>query len=259
MRRCGVLMPVSSLWSPYGIGAFSKEAYEFVDFLEKAGQGLWQILPLGPTGYGDSPYQSYSTFAGNPYYIDLRALTEKGWITEKECEDCDFGDCHDFIEYDKIYKQRFKLLRKAYENSGISGDSGFMRFCEKNAYWLEDYALYMAVKKSFGGTSWLSWEEGIKLRKEEALQYYREKCKDEIGFYRFEQYLFRTQWSALKNYANSRGIRIIGDIPIYVALDSADVWAGTFPAGGRRYAKGGGGMSAGLFFGDRTALGKSPL
>lgn len=226
MRRCGVLMPVSSLWSPYGIGAFSKEAYEFVDFLEKAGQGLWQILPLGPTGYGDSPYQSYSTFAGNPYYIDLGALKERGWITEKECEDCDFGDCHDFIEYDKIYKQRFKLLRKAYENSGISGNSGFMRFCEKNAYWLEDYALYMAVKKSFGGTSWLSWEEGIKLRKEEALRYYREKCKDEIGFYRFEQYLFRTQWSALKNYANSRGIRIIGDIPIYVALDSADVWAG---------------------------------
>ena len=181
MRRCGVLMPVSSLWSPYGIGAFSKEAYEFVDFLEKAGQCLWQILPLGPTGYGDSPYQSFSTFAGNPYYIDLKALIEKGWIGEEECGGCDFGDCRDFIDYDKIYKQRFRLLQKAYENSGISEDEEFIRFCEKNAYWLEDYALYMAVKKSFGGVGWLSWEENIKLRKEEALQYYREHYKKEIG------------------------------------------------------------------------------
>ena len=128
MRRCGVLMPVSSLWSPYGIGAFSKEAYEFVDFLEKAGQCLWQILPLGPTGYGDSPYQSFSTFAGNPYYIDLKALIEKGWIGEEECGGCDFGDCRDFIDYDKIYKQRFRRLQKAYENSGISKDEEFIRF-----------------------------------------------------------------------------------------------------------------------------------
>ena len=226
MRRCGVLMPVFSLWSSYGIGSFSKAAYEFVDFLEEAGQSLWQILPLGPTGYGDSPYQSFSTFAGNPYYIDLKALVEKGWLTEKECEDCDFGDCQDFIDYDKIYRQRFKLLRKAYENSNISGDENFVLFCKKNEYWLEDYALYMAVKKSFGGVSWFSWEEDIKLRKQRALAFYRETCKNEIGFYRFEQYLFQAQWSALKEYANKKGIRIIGDIPIYVALDSADVWAG---------------------------------
>ena len=226
MRRCGVLMPVSGLWSPYGIGAFSKEAYEFVDFLEQAGQSLWQILPLGPTGYGDSPYQSFSTFAGNPYYIDLKVLADRGWLTGKECDDCDFGDCRDFIEYDKIYKQRFKLLRKAYENSDISRDGDFIRFCDKNADWLEDYALYMAIKKSFGGVGWLAWEEDIRLRKREALKYYREKCSDEIGFYRFEQYLFQSQWFALKDYANKKGIRIIGDIPIYVALDSADVWAG---------------------------------
>lgn len=226
MRRCGVLMPISSLPSPYGIGAFSEEAYEFVDFLEQAGQKLWQILPLGPTGYGDSPYQSFSTFAGNPYFIDLKVLIKKGWLTEKECENCDFGDCPDYIDYDKIYRQRFKLLRRAYENSNISEDGEFVAFCEKNAYWLEDYALYMAVKKSFSGVSWYSWDEEIKLRKEKALAYYREHYQEEIGFYQFEQYLFRCQWSSLKEYANQKGILIVGDIPIYVALDSADVWAG---------------------------------
>ena len=225
-RACGVLMPVFSLPSPYGIGAFSKEAYRFVDFLEQAGQSLWQILPLGPTGYGDSPYQSFSTYAGNPYFIDLEALVEKGWLTKEECAACDFGESPDRIEYDKIYRMRFALLRRAYENSGIEADSGFAAFCEKNAWWLEDYALYMAVKKSFGGASWFSWEEDIKLRRPAALAAYQEKCRDEIGFYRFVQYLFQSQWFALKAYANRKNIRIIGDIPIYVAADSADVWAG---------------------------------
>lgn len=225
-RACGVLMPVFSLPSPYGIGAFSKEAYEFVDFLEQAGQSLWQILPLGPTGYGDSPYQSFSTYAGNPYFIDLGTLIERGWLTEEECGACDFGSSVSRISYDKIYQERFALLQKAYENSGIETDSGFAAFCEKNAWWLEDYALYMAVKKSFGGASWFFWDEDIKLRKPETLAAYREKYREEIGFYRFEQYLFQSQWSALKAYANRKKIRIIGDIPIYVAADSADVWAG---------------------------------
>lgn len=225
-RSCGVLMPVFSLPSPYGIGAFSKEAYEFVDFLEQAGQSLWQILPLGPTGYGDSPYQSFSTYAGNPYFIDLEALIKKGWLTEEECGACDFGSSLSYIDYEKIYQNRFLLLQKAYENSGIEKESGFAAFCEKNAWWLEDYTLYMAVKKSFGGASWFFWNEDIKLRKPEALAAYREKYREEIGFYRFVQYLFQSQWFDLKAYANQKNIRIIGDIPIYVAADSADVWAG---------------------------------
>lgn len=225
-RRCGVLMPVFSLPSPYGIGGFSKEAYEFVDFLEAAGQSLWQILPLGPTGYGDSPYQSFSTFAGNPYFIDLKALIDRGWLSEEECEACDFGVCGEYIDYEKIYKERFKLLRKAYERSGIAENSEFIKFCEKNAWWLDDYTLYMAVKNSFGGVSWFSWEEDIKLRRPEALARCRKQYRDEIGFYRFEQYLFQSQWFSLKAYANRKNIRIVGDIPIYVAADSADVWAG---------------------------------
>ncbi len=225
MRRSGILMPVSSIPSAYGIGAFSKEAYAFVDFLEKAGQSLWQILPLGPTGYGDSPYQSFSTFAGNPYFIDLEQLIEKGWLTKAECETCDFGDHPEYIDYAKIYEARFAILRKAYERSKLANDADFVAFCEKSAYWLEDYALYMSVKNSFDGISWLEWEEDIKLRKPEAIARYTEKFAEEIGFYKFQQYLFYTQWTALKAYANKKGIQIVGDIPIYVALDGADAWA----------------------------------
>lgn len=225
MRRSGILMPVSSIPSAYGIGAFSKEAYEFVDFLEKAGQSLWQILPLGPTGYGDSPYQSFSTFAGNPYFIDLEQLVEKGYITKADCEACDFGDNAEYVDYEKIYNSRFRILRKAYENSDIEREADYAEFCAKNAYWLEDYALYMSVKNKFDGKSWLEWDEDIKLRKEHAVERYQNEYRDEIGFYKFQQYLFQTQWFALKKYANKKGIQIVGDIPIYVALDSADTWS----------------------------------
>lgn len=225
MRKSGILMAVSSLPSKYGIGAFSKEAYAFVDFLEAAGQKLWQILPLGPTGYGDSPYQSFSTFAGNPYFIDLESLIHKGWLSEKECAACDFGTNETETAYEKIYRARFKLLRKAYENSKIETDKEFAAFCERNAYWLEDYALYMAVKDAMGGISWAEWEQDIKLRKPEAMKKYLEEFEAEVGCYRFQQYLFSEQWRGLKAYANAKGIRIIGDIPIYVAFDSADTWA----------------------------------
>lgn len=225
MRRSGVLMPISSIPSAYGIGTFSAQAYEFVDMLEKAGQSYWQILPLGPTGYGDSPYQSFSTFAGNPYYIDLEALIEKGWLTKAECEQYDFGDNDEYIDYEKIYLSRFKVLRKAFQNSGIEKEEEFIQFCEQNAYWLDDYALYMAVKNSFDGKSWSEWDEGIRLRKPEAMAAYREKFSEEICFYQFQQYLFAKQWMDLKKYANDKKIEIIGDIPIYVAFDSADTWA----------------------------------
>lgn len=225
MRRSGVLLPITSLPSKYGIGTFSKEAYDFVDFLEKAGQSFWQILPLGPTGYGDSPYQSFSTFAGNPYYIDLEALVEAGWLTEKDCEDADTTVNPESIDYEKVYLTRFQILKKAYQNSAIGKDKKFLAFVQKNAYWLDDYALYMAVKNKFGGKSFVEWDEAIKMRRPEAMKEYRDLLKEEIEFYQFQQYLFMKQWSALKKYANKKKIEIIGDIPIYVAFDSVDTWA----------------------------------
>ena len=223
MRRSGVLLPVASIPSKYGIGAFSKECYEFVDFLKRAGQSLWQILPLGPTGYGDSPYQSFSTYAGNPYFIDLDKLIEAGWITAEDCGE-ELSEQR-YVDYGKIYETRFHILRKAYQNSDIESSEEYADFCEKNAYWLEDYALYMAVKHAFGGKSFRQWDRDIRFRAPAAMRRYREKYAEEIGFIRFQQFLFEEQWFALKEYANGRGIRIIGDIPIYVAYDSADVWA----------------------------------
>ncbi len=225
MRKGGVLLPVSSIPSKYGIGTFSKQAYEFVDFLERAGQSFWQILPLGPAGYGDSPYQSFSTFAGNPYYIDLEELIKKGWLTKEECDACDFGSDDGYVDYEKIYLSRFRILKIAYERSNIKEDKEFGEFKEDNAAWLEDYALYMAVKNSFHGISWIEWEEDIRLRKPEAMKAYKEKFADEIEFYQFQQFVFAVQWLALKAYANKKKISIIGDIPIYVAFDSADTWA----------------------------------
>lgn len=225
MRKSGILMPVSSLPSPYGIGSFSKEAYAFVDFLESAGQSYWQILPLGPTGYGDSPYQSFSTFAGNPYFIDLDTLVEEGLLTKADCEACDFGKDESTVDYEKIYLSRFDVLYQAYKNSEIAAKKEFQEFVHKNAYWLDDYALYMSVKKSFQGKSYAKWDEDIKNRKPEALAAYREKYATEIEFYQFQQYEFAKQWSRLKKYANDKHIEIIGDIPIYVAFDSADTWA----------------------------------
>ena len=225
MRESGVLLPISSIPSKYGIGTFSRQAYQFVDFLEKAGQSYWQILPLGPTGYGDSPYQSFSTFAGNPYYIDLDALAEKGWLTEEECEDCDFGKDRMYVDYEKIYLSRFTILEKAYRRSNIADNDDFLEFKMNNANWLYDYALYMSVKNSFGGKSWIKWDEDIRLRKPEALARYRKKYAGEIEFYEFQQFIFSMQWKKLKEYANRKKIKIVGDIPIYVAFDSADTWA----------------------------------
>lgn len=225
MRKCGVLMPVSSLPSRFGIGGFSKEAYDFVDFLAEGGQSLWQILPLGPTGYGDSPYQSFSTFAGNPYYISLDALIEQGLLTEEECEAADYGNHPNYVNYEKIYNSRFALLRKAFNRADIENDTNYKKFVEDQSAWLKDYAMYMAIKDSLGGVAWIEWDEDIRLRKPAAMAHYEETLKEDIAFYSYLQYLFATQWSALKAYANGKGINIIGDIPIYVAFDSADTWA----------------------------------
>ncbi len=227
MRASGILLPVSSLPSRYGIGCFSRSAYEFVDQLRAAGQRYWQILPLGPTSFGDSPYQSFSTFAGNPYFISLEELIEQGVLTKEECDAADFGDDPADIDYGKLYRARFPLLRKAYERSDISRNPEFQSFMEKNSYWVRDYAIFMAVKDLFGGASWDRWPEDIRKRWGYSMDYYQRELYYEIEFYEYLQFTFWQQWAKLKSYANENGIRIIGDIPIYVAYDSADTWAHT--------------------------------
>ena len=220
-RSAGILLPISSLPSKYGIGCFDKAAYAFVDFLKDAGQTCWQILPLGQTSYGDSPYQSFSTFAGNPYFISLDALCDEQLLTKEECEAAALPDT-DCIDYSRLYETRYSLLRKAYNR--MENDNAVLEFTASQP-WLEDYALFMALKDHFGGVSWDNWTEDIRLRKEEALKHWKERLAKEIGFYQFLQYQFFRQWNNLKAYANANGIRIIGDIPIYVAFDSADAWA----------------------------------
>lgn len=224
-RESGILLPIASLPSRYGIGCFSREAYEFVDSLKRAGQSCWQILPLGPTSYGDSPYQSFSTFAGNPYFICPETLIEEGLLTEEECEEAAFCSSVEDIDYEDIYIKRYPLLRRAYERSSISSHDSFLDFKEENGWWLQDYALFMAVKSRFDGRAWSQWADDIRLRRQNALDYYRRELYFDIEFHEFLQYTFFKQWKRLKDYANSRGIRIIGDIPIYVAMDSSDTWA----------------------------------
>ena len=238
-RKCGVLLPVSSLPSRYGIGSFSREAYDFVDFLKSAGQSYWQILPLGQTGYGDSPYQSFSTFAGNPYFIDLDRLVSEGYLEKADLEGLDFGEDPGRVSYEKLYRNRLPVLYKAYQNSPFAEEPGekfrasvyekereaFLDFCKENEDWLPDYALYSAVKKESGGKSYIEWEEGIRRRESSAMKSLAERLHTEIRFYQFLQFIFRRQWTELKDYANEKGLQIIGDIPIYVAFDSADTWS----------------------------------
>lgn len=225
MRESGVLLPIASLPSPYGIGCFSKEAYQFVDQLKAGGQKYWQILPLGPTGYGDSPYQSFSTFAGNPYYIDLQQLIDEGLISKSMTEAWHFEENERYIDYEKIYRSRKPLLEEAFAKARARVDDKFEQFCKEEADWLEDYTLYMALKDHFGGISWQFWDEAIRLRQPKAMAEYAQILEKERRFYAYTQYLFMRQWQALKRYAATQGIQIIGDIPIYVALDSVDTWA----------------------------------
>ena len=224
-RAAGILMPITSLPGKYGIGCFSKEAYAFIDWLKEAGQTYWQILPIHPTSYGDSPYQSFSTFAGNPYFIDLEELIEEGMLTREECDSMDFGDYEDDIDYEDQYQNRYILLSMAYERSNISQDSDYQRFVAENRWWLDDYALFMALKNIFKGQCWNVWPQDIRLRWGYSMDYYRRELYFDIEFQMFLQYWFFKQYWRLKAYANENHIRIIGDIPIYVAMDSADTWA----------------------------------
>ncbi len=225
MRKSGILLPISSLPSRYGIGCFSKEAHEWVDFLKGAGQGFWQILPLGPTGYGDSPYQSFSTFAGNPYYISLDGLVSYGWLTKEECDAADAGRDDRYVNYGALYESRRGLLKKAFERSRIWTDESYRKFCQEEEEWLEDYALFMALKDANAGKPWTVWEDALKYREESALEKMAKELVGEIHYYKFLQYEFYREWLALKAYANDRGIRIIGDIPVYVSMDSAEAWS----------------------------------
>lgn len=225
-RSSGILMPMSSLPSEYGIGTMGKCAYEFVDFLKAAGQKYWQLLPMGPTSYGDSPYASFSSFAGNPYFIDLELLLEEGLLENEDVEDISWGKEPQRVDYGLIYEGRFKVLRKAFERGRQPMKDQVEAFRRENREWIENYALFMAVKAGFKMVSWPQWpDEGIRLHKPEAVAAYSEKLKDEIDFYIFMQYLFFRQWDALREYAKKQGIQFIGDIPIYVAMDSADVWS----------------------------------
>ncbi len=223
MRQSGLLMHITSLPGNYGIGTMGKEAYRFVDFLEKSGQSLWQVLPLTPTGYGNSPYQSCSTFAGNPYLIDLDMLVEDGLLTKAELEGYSWGQRADKVDFGLMYQNRWAVLRKAYERFAETED--YFDFTAKNSAWLSDFALFMALKDQFGGKPWYEWEKGLKQRDPDTLWNIRKELKPHTRFYKFTQYLFDKQWKALRAYAHGKGIRIVGDVPIYVPLDSADVWS----------------------------------
>ena len=225
MRTSGVLMPISSLPSPYGIGTMGKSARKFVDFLVKGGQTYWQILPICPTSYGDSPYQSFSSFAGNPYFIDLDILCKENLLKKKECESFDWGTSEEYIDYGTMYVSRYALLHKAYARFVKNMPEDFSSFCEAEKDWLEDYTLFMALKDANDGKAWAQWDEKLRVRDAAALDEARKKYAEDIEFYKMLQYLFFKQWRELKAYANENGIEIIGDVPIYVAGDSADVWA----------------------------------
>lgn len=228
MRESGILMPIFSLASPFGIGCISKEAHDFIDFLKEAGQGYWQLLPIGHTGFGDSPYQPVSSYAGNPYFISPTALIEEGLLTWDECNSLNFGQDQEQVDYGALYENRFVLLEKAFTKfKEKEGDKGkdYIDFTEKQSFWLEDYALYMALKKAHEGKGWSGWEEPFKLRDTKALSDFKKEHKDELEFYYFQQFKFYEQWKELHSYAKAQGIKLIGDLPFYVAMDSVDAWA----------------------------------
>lgn len=218
-------MHITSLPSPYGIGTFGKQAEQFVDWLISAGQEYWQVLPIGPTGYGDSPYQSFSTFAGNPLLIDLDDLVSAGLLTAAMCEAADCGADPSFVDYEKVSRTKMELLKKAYLK--FEPNAAFKAFVEEEKDWLADYALFMAIKEDNKNVSWSEWSDDLRLRQPEALKAAESRLEKETGFWKFIQYTFYTQWERLKGYANRNGIKIIGDIPIYVAPDSSDIWANT--------------------------------
>lgn len=226
-RSSGILLHISSLPSPYGIGTFGQAAYDFVDQLARAGQRYWQVLPLGPTSYGDSPYQSFSAFAGNPYFVDLDTLCNEGLLDRDWISSIAWSYGERQVDYGTIFVQRFPVLRAVFSRAKDNWDrmQALDRFAAENADWLDDYALFMALKDENGGVAWENWPYALRMREESALREARERLGESMRFYQFVQYLFYQQWTNLRAYANERGIKIVGDLPIYVPLDSADVWS----------------------------------
>lgn len=228
MRESGILFPIFSLASKFGIGSISREAYEFIDFLKASGQGYWQILPIGPTGFGDSPYQPFSAFAGNPYFISPEALIEKGYLTWDEANSFDFGSDETHVDYGALYNNRFELLHIAYERfiqGGGQQEKDYIAFLEKENFWLNDYCLFMALKNKYNGASWPTWEDADRMKDDKAMEMAGTELAGQVGFFMFQQYEFSCQWQKLKEYAAKNNIKIIGDIPFYVSLDGADAWA----------------------------------
>ena len=225
MRSNGILMHISSLPSPHGIGSMGKPAREFADFLADAGQKYWQILPVCPTGYGDSPYQSFSTNAGNPYFIDLDELKNDGLLLAEEYENIDWESAADDVNYGVLYNKRYPVLKLAVERFVKNPAEDYEAFCQENAFWLDDYALFMALKNAFGGISWHNWEQGIRNREEAAIAKAKADYREDIAFWKVLQYLFFKQWKQLREYVNGKGIKFIGDLPIYVSLDGVDAWS----------------------------------
>ena len=226
-RKSGLLLPISALPGPCGIGTLGREAYAFADFLKASGIGCWQILPLGPTAYGDSPYSALSAFAGNPYLIDLELLQEDGLLRREEYADISWSDSARFVDYERLHAFRFSVLKKACERGWERDREALAAFAAENKAWLPDYALFMALKRHFGEKPWTEWgDKAIRCREsEEVIEKYRTRLADDVRLFTYIQFLFDKQWAALKAYVHSLGIKIMGDLPIYVALDSADVWA----------------------------------
>ena len=221
MRASGILMPVFSLPGPFGIGTLGSEATAFVDFLAEAKQTYWQILPIGPTGYGDSPYQSFSAFAGNPYFIDFRLLAADGYLTAEEIP---AAQPVDTVDYGALYNQRPVLLKKAADRLLAAPSPAYEAFCTAQSFWLEDYALFMAVKAEQGQAGLADWPDALRCREPEVIAAAKARLADQISYHKAVQFFFYTQWNALKAYANGKGVRLVGDIPIYVSPDSSDLW-----------------------------------
>jgi len=225
-RSSGVFLSISSLPSKYGIGTLGKEAYKFIDYLKQSGFKYWQILPFNPTGFGNSPYQTFSTFAGNPYYIDLNLLKEEKLLSYNDFKDYKYND-GEFVDYGLLYVEKFKILRKAYKKGHELLKEKIDEFCKENSYWIDDYSLFMAIKDHLNGCDFLNWPNDIKRRHKSALNKYKQLLEEDINFYKFIQYIFYKQFTELTNYCKNQGIELICDVPIYVSMDSCDVWANT--------------------------------
>ncbi|MDE7104827.1 MAG: 4-alpha-glucanotransferase [Ruminococcus sp.] len=225
MRKSCIIFHISSLPSEYGIGKMGRHAFEFVDFLKNSGVKCWQILPLSPTSYGDSPYQSFSVNAGNPYFIDFEILEGDGLLEHEEYSDIVWESNPKKVDYSIIYNNCFDVLRIAYSRFKASKFPAYKKFCDANASWLEEYAMFMALKFKNDGKAWYEWENDISMHKLKAIADTKKELKKEIGFFKFIQFEFNRQWNALKSYANENGIEIVGDIPIYCALDSVEAWS----------------------------------